>query len=102
MTDTGRVVLTRRVAAFLGAAGIFPVLIWPNFLRIVVTDDRAFAPGPTAYLVVHAALGLTSMAFGVALVVLAVRAWRRAPRETYGARDAEASPRGSATARRTG
>lgn len=71
--------LTRRVAAFLVAAGAFPLLIWPNFLRIVTTDERAFDDGPTAYLLVHAALAVTSMALGLALVVLGVRAWRRAP-----------------------
>ena len=80
VNDTGHVVLSRRLAAFLAGAGLFPLLIWPNFLRIVATDERAFDPGPTAYLLVHAALGVTSMALGLALVVLGVRAWRRAPR----------------------
>ena len=80
MTDTERVVLSRRTAVFLVVAGLFPLLIWPNFLRIVATDERAFDPGPTSYLLVHAALGVTSMGLGLALLVLGVRAWRRAPR----------------------
>ncbi len=79
VNDTGHVVLSRRLAAFLAAAGLFPLLIWPNFLRIVATDERAFDPGPTSYLLVHAALGVTSMGLGAALLVLAAKAWRRAP-----------------------
>jgi hypothetical protein len=73
------VIVSRRLAAFLVAAGAFPVLVWPNFLRIVATDDRAFDPGPTAYLVVHTVLGVTSMTLGALTVAVAVRAWRRAP-----------------------
>ena len=75
--DTGLVRLTRRTAAFLVLAGLWPLLIWPNFVRVVATDERAFDDGPTAYLIVHVALAAVSMALGLALVVLGVRAWRR-------------------------
>ena len=78
VTDTGRVQLTRRTAGFLVAAGLWPLLIWPNFVRVVWTDERAFDGGPTAYLLVHLALAAVSMGFGVVLVVLGVRGWRRA------------------------
>jgi multisubunit Na+/H+ antiporter MnhC subunit len=71
------VTLSRRAAALLVLAGLWPLLIWPNFVRVVATDDRAFDGGPTAYLLVHLALAVVSMAIGVALVVLGVRAWRR-------------------------
>jgi len=87
VTDTGSVTLTRRAAALLVAAGLWPLLIWPNFVRVVATDDRAFDDGPTAYLLVHVALAVVSMALGLALVVLGVRAWRRT-RSVSGARDA--------------
>lgn len=82
MTDTGKVTLSRRAAALLVLAGAWPLLIWPNFVRVVVTDERAFDAGgaPTAYLLVHTGLAAGSMAIGVALVVLGVRAWRRADR----------------------
>jgi hypothetical protein len=70
--------LSRRAAALLVLAGLWPLLIWPNFVRVVATDDRAFDGGPTAYLLVHLALAIGSMGIGVALVVLGVRAWRRA------------------------
>ena len=59
-------------------AGLWPLLVWPNFVRVVATDDRAFDGGPTAYLIVHVTLAAVSMAFGVVLVVLGVRAFRRA------------------------
>lgn len=78
MTDTGQMTLTRRTAALLVAAGGWPLLIWPNFVRVVSTDERAFDGGPTAYLVVHVALAAVSMLIGLALVVLGVKAWRRA------------------------
>ncbi len=76
VTDTGRVLRSRRTAALLVAAGLWPLLVWPNFVRVVATDERAFDGGPTAYLVVHVGLAVVSMAFGVALVVTGVRAWR--------------------------
>ena len=78
VSDTGPVPLTRRTAALLVAAGLWPLLIWPNFVRVVATDERAFDDGPTAYLVVHVALAVVSMSLGVVLVVLGVRGWRRA------------------------
>ena len=74
-------VLSRTAAAFLVVAGLFPLLIWPNFLRVVATDERAFDDGPTAFLLVHAALAVGSMGLGLGLLVLGVRAWRRAPRQ---------------------
>ena len=96
MTDTGPVLLTRKSAAFLVAAGLWPLLVWPNFVRVVVTDERAFDDdGPTAYLIVHVALAVGSMAFGVGLVVLGVLAWRAARvtrRPAWSRRDARASP----------
>ena len=71
--------LSRRAAALLVLAGAWPLLVWPNFVRVVATDDRAFEDGsPTAYLTVHVTLAVVSMALGAALVWLGVRAWRRA------------------------
>ena len=79
MTDTCPVKLSRRAAALLVLAGAWPLLVWPNFVRVVVTDERAFDGGsPTAYLTVHVTLAVVSMALGAGLVCLGVRAWRRA------------------------
>lgn len=61
------------------AAGAWPLVVWPNFVRVVATDDRAFDNGPTAYLVVHVTLAAVSMGLGLALVVVGVRGWRSAP-----------------------
>lgn len=72
--------LSRRAAVLLVLAGLWPLLIWPNFVRVVATDERAFDGGPTAYLLVHVGLAVVSMSLGVALLVLGVRAWRRASR----------------------
>ncbi len=76
MTDTGRVTLSRRAGVLLVLAGLWPLLVWPNFVRVTATDERAFDDGPTAFLIVHAGLAAVSMAIGLALVVLGVRAWR--------------------------
>ena len=70
--------LPRRSAVLLVLAGLWPLLVWPNVVRVIITDERAFDGGPTAYLVVHVTLAAVSMAFGVLLVVLGVRAYRRA------------------------
>ena len=72
--------LTRRLAAFLVLAGLWPLLIFPNFVRVVWRDDRSFDDGPTAYLLVHVGLSAVSMALGLALVVVGARALRRGPR----------------------
>ncbi len=78
VTDTGRVLRSRKTAALLVAAGLWPLLVWPNFVRVVATDERAFDDGPTAYLVVHVTLAVVSMALGVAVLVVGARAWRGA------------------------
>ena len=77
VNDTGRVTLSRRTAALLVAAGLWPLLVWPNFVRVVATDERAFDDGPTAYLLVHVALAVVSMLLGLAVLVIGVRALRR-------------------------
>jgi intracellular septation protein A len=70
------VVLTRRSAAFLVAAGIFQWIIWPTFLKNIWADPRSFDQGPTGFLVVHAVLTAVSLALGTALLVLGVRGLR--------------------------
>jgi len=78
------VLLTRRLAAFLLLTGAFQWLGWPGFLRVVLRDDRAFAPppggGPTAFLLVHLAIVVPALLLGTGLLVVGARAWRRAPR----------------------
>jgi len=78
----GPEIVSRRVAVFLVLAGLWPLLVWPNFVRVVASDERAFDDGPTAYLIVHAGLAVVSMALGAALVVLGVRGLRGGGRST--------------------
>lgn len=90
-------VLSRKTSALLVAAGLWPLLVWPNFVRVVVTDERAFDDdGPTAYLVVHAGLAVVSMSIGAGLVALGVRAWRSAGRRAAGP-PVEAAPHDTAS-----
>jgi hypothetical protein len=76
------VLLTRRLAGFLVVAGAFQWLVWPNFLRVVWKDDRAFGAdgGPTAFLVVHVCIVVPALLLGTGLLWLGVVAWRRAGR----------------------
>jgi hypothetical protein len=75
------VLLTRPLAGLLLIAGAFQWLVFPNFLRVVWRDDRAFDAGsPTAFLWVHVAIVVPALLLGVALLLLGARAWRRAPR----------------------
>ena len=72
--------LTRRLAGFLIVAGAFQWLVWPNFLRVVWRDDRAFDHGPTAFLLVHVAIVVPALILGTGLLWLGAVAWRAAPR----------------------
>ncbi len=76
------VLLTRRLAGFLLVAGAFQWLVWPNFLRVVWRDDRAFGAdgGPTAFLIVHVCIVVPALLLGTGLLWLGVVAWRRAGR----------------------
>ena len=76
------VLLTRPLSLFLLLTGAFQWLVWPGFLRVVLRDERAYGPdgSPTAFLVVHLAIVLPALLLGTGLLVLGVRAWRRAPR----------------------
>lgn len=71
------VVISRRWSAFLVAVGVWTWLIWPRFGAAIWADDRAFVGGrPTAFLWVHAALIVASLAIGTTVGLLGVRAWR--------------------------
>ena len=77
---TVRVLVSRRLAAFLLAAGLAQWLVWPTFLKNIAADPRSFAPGPTTFFVVHAVLTVAQLLLATALLVVGWRAWRRAPR----------------------
>lgn len=71
-------VISRRLAAFLFLAGAFQWLVFPNFLRVVWKDDRAFDDGPTAFLIVHVAIVVPALLLGAGLIAVGIRAWRAA------------------------
>ena len=74
-------VLSKRWAIFLAAAGVWTWVIWPRFGLAIWKDDRSFADGrPTAFLVVHAVLIAASLVIGTTVGVLGVRAFRASRR----------------------
>lgn len=71
------VLLSRRVAAFLFATGVFQWVIWPTFLRNIWKDDRSFTDGsPTGFLVVHAVLTVVSLLLGTGVLLVGLRGLR--------------------------
>jgi ABC-type polysaccharide/polyol phosphate export permease len=79
VTDTGRVVISRRVAWFLVAFGIWSWIIWPTFLKNIWQDSRSWDDGMTAFFAVHLVLTVVSLVLGTIIGVLGVRALRAAP-----------------------
>ena len=81
VTDNGRVLLSRRSAAFLTAVGLLQWVIWPTFLRNIWADERSFAHGnPTAFLVVHVVLTAVSLVLGTGVLWIGARGLRRTGR----------------------
>jgi hypothetical protein len=80
--------LTKRWSWFLVAFGVWSWAIWPNFMRNIAKDDRAFDDGtPQAFFVVHLVLTLVSLAAGTAIGVLGIKGLRRARTTGKGAVD---------------
>jgi hypothetical protein len=75
-------VLSRRVAAFLVAFGVWSWIIWPTFLKNVWADPRSWHDGPTGFFLVHLVLTVVSLALGTAIGVLGLRGWRHRPPAT--------------------
>jgi hypothetical protein len=74
-------VITRRWAVFLMAAGVWSWVIWPRFAVAIAKDDRAFSGGtPTSFFWVHAILIVVSLAVGTMVGVLGIKAWRASTR----------------------
>jgi uncharacterized membrane protein len=64
------------VSGLLIVAGLWNLLIWPQFLRRVVKDPRARdASGrATTFLTVHVVLVSVSMALGAAVLIVGIAA----------------------------
>lgn len=76
--DTGRVVVSKRVAWFLLAFGVWSWIIWPTFLKNIWADKRSWNHGMTAFFGVHLVLVVVSLGLGTAIGLLGVRALRLA------------------------
>jgi hypothetical protein len=68
------VVISKRVAWFLIAFGVWSWIIWPVFLKNIWNDDRSWNHGMTGFFAVHLVLTAVSLAFGTAIGVLGIRA----------------------------
>jgi hypothetical protein len=72
-------VVSKRVAWFLIAFGVWSWIIWPTFLKNIWADKRAWNDGMTAFFGVHLVLTIVSLGLGTIIGVLGVRALRAAP-----------------------
>jgi hypothetical protein len=77
--DTGRVTISKRVAWFLIAFGVWSWLIWPVFLKNIWRDPRSWHHGMTAFFGVHLVLTIVSLVLGTVIGALGVRASRTLP-----------------------
>ncbi|MEV0088657.1 MULTISPECIES: SCO4848 family membrane protein [Saccharopolyspora] len=69
--------ISRRVALFLLAFGVWSYLLWPNFMRNIWNSDRSWEGGsPTSYLIVHFVIAIVSLVLGTIIGVLGWRAFR--------------------------
>lgn len=69
--------LSRPVALFLLAFGVWSWLLWPNFARNIWLSDRSWMDGsPTSYLVVHLVIAAVSLILGTAIGVIGWRGYR--------------------------
>jgi len=67
------VLLSRRIAWFLIAFGVWSWIIWPTFLKNIWKDSRSWHDGMTGFFAVHLALVLVSLALGTLIAALGVR-----------------------------
>jgi hypothetical protein len=80
--------VTRRVAWFLLAFGVWSWIIWPTFLRNIWADKRSWHDGMTSFFAVHLALTVVSLIFGTIIGILGLRALLRRPMRTAATPDA--------------
>ncbi|HEY0871025.1 MAG TPA: hypothetical protein VGD55_11550 [Acidothermaceae bacterium] len=69
-------VISKRVAWFLIAFGVWSWVIWPVFLKNIWKDSRSWNHGMTAFFAVHLVLTVVSLVLGTAIGVLGIRAVR--------------------------
>jgi small neutral amino acid transporter SnatA (MarC family) len=64
--------VSRRAAGVLLAAGTWTLFVWLTRINNILGDDRS-----TSFKVVHVVLAMVSVAFGVAVGWIGLRAWRQ-------------------------
>lgn len=64
--------MSRRAAGVLVAAGTWTLFVWLTRINNILGDDRS-----TSFKVVHVILAMVSVAFGVAVGWIGLRAWRQ-------------------------
>lgn len=72
LRDTGSVRLSRPIARFLLAVGVWDVVTFLDFARRLVADTGR----PTGFYVAHTVLIVVNIAIGIALITLGFRALR--------------------------
>jgi hypothetical protein len=72
------VVISKRIAWFLIACGVWSWFIWPTFLRNIWKDRRSWHHGMTAFFGVHLVLTVASLVLGTIIGFIGVRAARAA------------------------
>lgn len=71
------VTLSRPVALFLLAFGVWSWLLWPNFARNIWLSERSWDAGsPTSYLLVHLVIAVVSLLLGTIIGVIGWRGYR--------------------------
>ncbi|HEY8300761.1 MAG TPA: hypothetical protein VIG48_02575 [Jatrophihabitans sp.] len=71
-------VVSKRVAWFFVAFGVWSWVIWPTFLKNIWADHRSWNHGMTAFFAVHLVLTVVSLTLGTLIGLYGIRARRRA------------------------
>jgi hypothetical protein len=78
--DTHQVVVSKRVAGFFVAFGVWSWVIWPTFLKNIWSDKRSWNHGMTSFFGVHLVLTVVSLTLGTIIGTYGLRALLRARR----------------------
>ncbi len=67
-------VVSKRVAWFLVAFGVWSWVIWPTFLKNIWADKRSWNDGMTTFFGVHLVLTVVSLTLGTIIGAYSIRA----------------------------
>ena len=70
-------VVSKRVAGFMVAFGVWSWIIWPTFLKNIWADKRSWNNGMTTFFGVHLVLTVVSLTLGTIIGVYGLRALLR-------------------------